>query len=92
MFGPPDVTVDASVTSIILSAAVEVQPAGTFVVNVNFTVPEKLASGVKLTLAGFDVCARLLKVPLPNVIVHAPVVAPPPTLAPVNANEAGDAV
>ena len=53
-------------------------------VNVNVTVPLKLGAGVYVTVAGVAVGAVLLKVPPPAVIDHAPVVAPPPTLAPVN--------
>ena len=36
-----------------------------------------------MTVAGEAVCAVLLNDPPPEVIDHAPVVAPPPTLAPV---------
>ena len=37
-----------------------------------------------MTLPGLLVCEVLLNVPPPEVIDQAPVVAPPPTLAPVN--------
>ena len=53
------------------------------VVKVNVTVPLKFAAGVKVTVAGVAVCAVLLNVPLPAVIDQAPVVALPPTLAPL---------
>jgi hypothetical protein len=55
------------------------------VVRVNVTIPLKFAAGVYVMVAGDAVCAVLLKVPPPEVIDHAPVVAPPPTLAPANA-------
>jgi hypothetical protein len=69
---------------IILVAVVSRQPESVFVVRVKVTVPEKFAAGVKVTVAGVAVCAVLLNVPLPVVIDQAPVVAPPPTIAPVN--------
>ena len=53
-------------------------------VNVNVAVPVKLAAGVYVTVAGVAVCNVLLNVPPPDVIDQAPVVAPPPTLAPVS--------
>jgi hypothetical protein len=37
-----------------------------------------------VTVAGVAVCKVLLRVPPPDVIDHAPVVALPPTLAPLN--------
>ena len=40
-------------------------------------------------VAGVAVCAMLLKVPPPEVIDHAPVVALPPTLAPVKVMAVG---
>ena len=53
------------------------------VVSVNVTVPVKLAAGVYVTADGLAVCAPLLNVPPPLVIVHTAVVALPPTVAPV---------
>lgn len=44
-----------------------------------------------MTVAGVAVCAVLLKVPPPAVMDQAPVVAPPPTLAPVKVMAAGAA-
>ena len=58
-------------------------PSGSLVVSLSVTVPVKFAAGVYVTAAGFAVCPPLLlNVPPPVTIVHAPVVAPPPTLAP----------
>ncbi len=37
-----------------------------------------------MTVPGVAVCASLLKVPPPDIIDQAPVVAPPPILAPLN--------
>ncbi len=85
--GPPALAVGADVTLIVLVALVAAHgpaPSGSFVVNVSTTVPTVV--GVKVTDAGLPVCAIVLKVPVPEVIDHAPVVAPPPTLAPVSAN------
>ena len=42
-----------------------------------------------MTVAGVAVCAVLLSVPPPEVIDQAPVVALPPTLAPVRAIAVG---
>ena len=42
-----------------------------------------------MTVPGVAVCAVLLSVPPPEVMDHAPVVAPPPTLAPANVMAAG---
>ena len=53
------------------------------VVNLSITVPEKFTAGVYVIEAGSAVCALLLKVPPPETIDHAPVVADPPTLAPL---------
>ena len=41
--------------------------------------------------AGLFVCVELLSAPPPDVIDQAPVVALPPTLAPVNVMATGDA-
>jgi hypothetical protein len=72
---------------IVLIAVTAVQgpaPSGSLVVNVNVTVPVKLAAGVYVTFLGLLVCDVLLKVPPPEVIDHAPVEADPPTLDPDN--------
>ena len=53
-------------------------------VKVRVTVPVKFAAGVYVTVDGVAVWAILLNVPPPEVIDQAPVVAPPPTLAPLN--------
>jgi hypothetical protein len=76
------------IVRVLLTAA---QPPTAFVVNVNVTVPVKLAAGVYVTVAGVAVCAVLLNAPPPEVIDHAPVVALPPTLAPVNVMAVGEA-
>ena len=65
------------------------QDPGALVVRVSVTVPLKLAAGVYVTVAGEAVCAVLLSVPPPEVIDQAPVVAPPPTLAPVRVMATG---
>jgi hypothetical protein len=54
-----------------------------FVVNLSTAVPVKFAAGVYVTVAGLFVCAVVLRVPPPETMDHAPVVAPPPTVAPV---------
>ena len=69
---------------IVLVAKTAAQGPVASVVKVNVTVPLKFAAGVKVTVAGVPVCAVLLNVPLPAVIDQAPVVALPPTLAPLN--------
>jgi len=85
LLGPPGVTVAPGITLIVLVALTELHgPAGSFEVNVRVTIPVKFAAGVYVTDAGVAVCAVLLNVPPPEVIDHAPVVALPPTLAPVN--------
>jgi len=66
-------------------------PAGSLLVSVNVTEPLLLAAAVQVTAAGLAVCAVLLSQPPPDVIDHAPVVALPPTLAPVKVIAAGDA-
>jgi hypothetical protein len=70
-------------------ALIAAQGEGAFVVRVKVTVPLKLAAGVNVITEGLLVCAVLLSVPLPDVIDHAPVVALPPTLAPVKAIAVG---
>ena len=58
-------------------------PSGSLVVSLSVIVPLKFAGAVYVTAAGFAVCPPLLlSVPPPVTIVHAPVVAPPPTLVP----------
>jgi hypothetical protein len=42
-------------------------------------------------VAGVAVCSVLLRVPPPEVMDHAPVVAPPPTLAPTSVMGKGEA-
>ena len=83
MSGPSGITVGSGFTLIVLVALTAGQAPGALVVSVNVTVPVKLAAGVYVTVAGVAVCMVLLNVPPPAVIDHAPVVAPPPTLAPV---------
>jgi hypothetical protein len=61
-----------------------------FVVSVKVTVPLKLASGVNVTNSGEAVCAVLLKIPLPGGTDQAPVVAPPPRIAPLNVIAVGE--
>ena len=84
MSGPPGITVASGFTLIVLVALTAVQAPGALVVRVKVAIPVKLAAGVYVTVAGVAVCAMLLKDPPPVVMDHAPVVAPPPTLAPVN--------
>src|SRR4029079_17543873 len=87
--GPPAWAVGAAAIVIVLVSVAAVHPVGASVVNVNVTVPEKLAAGVYVTAPGFAVCAVELSVPPPDVIDHAPVVALPPTLAPLNVMAVG---
>src|SRR4030095_11603525 len=87
--GPPATAVGAAAIFIVLVAVAAVHPAGASVVKVNVTVPEKLAAGVYVTVAGVAVCAVELSVPPPAVIDQAPVVALPPTLAPLNVMAVG---
>jgi hypothetical protein len=82
--GPPGLTVGFAVTLIVLVAVAAAHAPEAFVVSVNVTVPLKLAAGVNVTVSGEAVCVVLLKVPLPEVIDHAPVEAPPPITAPLN--------
>ncbi len=86
---PPAFAVAAGFTVIVLVDVTAGQTPGAFVVNVKVTVPVKFAAGVYVTVAGVAVCAMLLNVPPPDVIDHAPVVAPPPTLAPLNVSADG---
>ena len=75
----------------VLSTDDAVQPDPALDVSLSVTVPLKFAAGVYVTDAGVAVCAVLLNVPPPDTIDHAPVVALPPTLAPVNAKATGEA-
>lgn len=82
--GPPGVTLANGLTLIVrVSVTAPHIPEGSLVVNFNVTVPVKPALGVYITEAGEAVCAVLLSEPPPDVIDHAPVVAEPPTLAPL---------
>src|ERR1043165_4018279 len=79
---------------IVLVALTAIQgpaPSGSLLVRVNVTVPVKFAAGVYVVEAmpALFCCEVLLNVPPPDVIDHAPVVAPPPTLAPLNVIAAG---
>ena len=88
--GGPAETVGAGFIVIVRVADIGGQFAGAFVVNVRITVPEKFAAGVYVTVSGFAVCAVVLKVPPPDVILHAAVVALPPTAAPVSTIAVGE--
>ena len=85
----PAFTTGNAFTVIVLVALTAGQEPGALVVSVSVTTPLKFGAGVYVTAAGFAVCAVLLNVPPPDVIDHAPVVAPPPTLAPVKVIGAG---
>jgi len=76
-------------TLIVLVAFTAGHAPGALVVRVRVTIPVKFDAGVYVTVAGVAVCEVLLNVPPPEVIDHAPVVALPPTLAPVNVIAAG---
>ena len=89
--GPPGVTVGAVFTLIVLVALTAEQAPGALVVRVKVTVPVKFAAGVYVTVEGVVVCKVLLNVPPPDVIDHAPVVAPPPTLDPLKVIADGEA-
>jgi len=82
-------TVGVGLTFIVLVPLTAAQAPGALVVKVNVTVPVKLAAGVYVTVAGVAVCAVLLSVPPPEVMDQAPVVALPPTLAPLNVMAVG---
>jgi predicted transporter len=87
----PAFAVGAAVTFIVLSAVTAVQPPGISVVNLKVIVPVKFAAGVYVTIAGDAVCAVLLKVPPPEIMDQAPVIAPPLTEAPLNVIAEGEA-
>jgi len=91
VFGPPGVTVGLAVTVIVLVPVAAEHAPETFVVSVKITVPLKLAEGVNVTVSGEAVCAVVLKIPLPEVMDHAPVVAPPPKTTPLKVIADGDA-
>jgi hypothetical protein len=78
------VMVGNAFTVIVLVVVTGVHPVGAFVVKVKVTVPLKLAAGVYVTAAGLLVWAVLLNEPPPEVIDQAPVVAPPPIVAPLS--------
>ena len=80
----PALTMAAAFTFIVLVALIAEQGDVALVVKVRVTVPVKFATGVYVTVDGVAVWATLLNVPPPEVIDQAPVVAPPPTLAPLN--------
>jgi len=86
---PPALTVARGFTVIVREAVTAEHPDGAFVVSVRVTVPLKFAIGVYVTVAGEAVCAVLLRVPPPEVIDHAPVVAPPPIVAPLKVMAVG---
>jgi hypothetical protein len=80
----PALTVAEGLIVMVLVALTTEHILGAFVVSVRVTVPLKLAAGVYVTDAGVAVCAVLLNNPPPEVMDHAPVVAPPPTDEPAN--------
>ena len=84
VWATPALTVAAAFTLIVLVALIAEQGDVALVVKVKVTVPVKFAAGVYVMVDGVAVWATLLNVPPPEVIDHAPVVAPPPTLAPLN--------
>ena len=59
-------------------------PSGSSLVKVNVTIPENPEVGVKVTAEGLLVKEVLHKTPLPDVILHIPLVVAPDTLAPVS--------
>ena len=91
LFGPPAVAVGNAFTVIVLVAVAALHPVPALEVKSNVTVPLKFAAGVYVTVAGVAVCNKVLSVPPPDVIDHAPVVALPPTPAPLKVIAAGDA-
>ena len=74
-------TVGGVLTVIVRNALKAGDPFDT---NFKITVPEKLTAGVYVTAEGVAVWEVLLNVPPPEIIDHAPVVAEPPVLAPLN--------
>ena len=89
-FGVQDASVSTiaatgnGLTVIVRSAVTAGQaPVGSLVVRRKVTMPVKFAAGVYVTVPGVAVWAVLLKVPPPLKMLHAPVDALPPTLAPL---------
>src|ERR1044072_3750366 len=68
LLGPPAFAVGAAFTVIVLVSLAAAQAPGAFDVSVKVTVPEKLAAGVYVILAGLAVCAVELSEPPPEVI------------------------
>jgi hypothetical protein len=89
--GPPAITVGIAVILMILVAVAAVHAPEVFVVRVSVTAPLKLAVGVKVIASGVAVCAVLLSVPVPEVIDHAAVEAPPLKLVPLKVIAVGEA-
>jgi hypothetical protein len=90
----PASTIGAWFTVIVLAALTGRHgpaPSGSSLVRVNVTVPKNPDAGVKVTPAGLFVDPVLLKLPLPDVILHVPFVVPPVTPAPLNGIVVGDA-
>ena len=71
------------------SEVATVQALSELVVRRNVTMPLKFAAGVYVIAVGLVVCEILLKVPPPEMIDHAAVVAPPPKLEPAKVMAAG---
>lgn len=88
--GPPAFTVGIAVIFTVLVAIAAAHAPEVFVVRVNVTGPLKFAVGVNVTASGVEVCNTLLKVPVPKVIDHAAVAAPPPKLVPLKVMGVGD--
>jgi hypothetical protein len=89
----PGSTVAAGLTVIVLVPTAgehgpEV-PSGSFVVRFNIISPLNPAAGVNVTEEGFTTCPVLLRIPDPEVIDHAAVVAPE-MLAPESVIGKGD--
>ena len=66
------------------------KPGQASVVKANVTAPEKPGAGVYVTVEGDAVNAVLLKVPPPDTIDHAALVAGAPKLAPDNVTATGE--
>ena len=85
----PALTVGRGFTVIVRVAVAGEHGDAAFVVRVRTMLPLKFAAGVNVTVEGLLVFAVLLNVPLPLVMLHAPVVALPPILAPVSVMAVG---